>query len=84
MKAVANAYRPINCNYYDKLEAWATLRQDVDIHFLDESGKEHHAHGRIIDLFIKEKAEHLKLANGQEIRLDYLLAVNGEEVPNAC
>ncbi|MEO0894911.1 MAG: Rho-binding antiterminator [Bacteroidota bacterium] len=78
-------YIPINCNYYDKLEAWATLRQQVEIVLLDDSGKENKASGLIADLFIKDKAEYLKLKSGQEIRLDRIYSVNGEVVPgNSC
>ena len=86
MKATAKSatYIPINCNYYDKLEAWAVLRQDVVIDHWLENGEEAQLKGRIVDFFIKEKAEYMKLADGQEIRLDYLIAVNGEEVPKSC
>lgn len=84
MGTYSDAYIPINCNYYDKLEAWAILKEEVKIHFLDSDGSEKELKGRIVDFFIKEKAEFMKLADEQEIRLDHLLSVNGEAVPNAC
>ena len=49
-----------------------------------ENGEEAQVRGRMVDFFIKDKAEYLKMADGQEIRLDYLQAVNGEEVPKVC
>ncbi|MCI4668523.1 MAG: hypothetical protein MRZ79_10320 [Bacteroidia bacterium] len=84
MKNVTETYVPINCNYYDKLEAWAVLRKNVSIKRYFPDGSDGIVEGRIVDFFIREGAEYLKMADGHEIRLDYLISVNGEELPNAC
>jgi Rho-binding antiterminator len=78
------SYIPIDCNYYDKLEAWAVLRQEVEVVFLQESEKEEVLRGLIEDFFIEEGAEYMKMKDGKSLRLDRLVAVNGEAVPKSC
>ncbi len=78
------SYIPIDCNYYDKLEAWAVLRQEVEVVFLQESEKEEVLRGLIEDFFIEKGAEYMKMKDGKSLRLDRLVAVNGEAVPKSC
>ncbi|MFZ1331498.1 MAG: Rho-binding antiterminator [Flavobacteriales bacterium] len=61
-------YVPIDCNVYDTFEAAATLKKMCTITLRNGEKVE----GRIIDLFIKEKVELLKLHTGEEIRLDHV------------
>ncbi len=84
MKAMKSSYQPINCDFYDELEAWATLQQLCTIEFWDEAGATLTTQGMILDLFIEEKAEYLRLDTGVTIRLDRLLQVNGKVVPKSC
>ena len=83
-KSAPQTYQPINCNYYDELEAMATLRKVVNIEFYGESGESLSHEGQIIDFRIKEGAEYMILKDGKEIRLDDLIAVDGKPLPNAC
>lgn len=77
-------YTPISCSFYDRLEEWATLRKVCLIEYKQDSGETQTIEGRIIDFFIKEGIEYLKLKSGEEIRLDYLLTVNGLALPQSC
>jgi Rho-binding antiterminator len=77
-------YQPIDCNFYDILEANAVLRKQVEIIFLDEHKALQTVQAVIKDLYIKEKAEYMKLANEQEIRLDRLISVDGKELNGSC
>jgi Rho-binding antiterminator len=77
-------YTPIDCNFYDTLEANAVLRKVVEIEYLDDSGNELQVNSRIVDLFIKEKVEFMKLEIGLEIRLDYLKSVDGKVLSGSC
>lgn len=36
MKKVENIYQPINCNYYDYMEHYATLRKPITIRFTED------------------------------------------------
>ena len=71
-------YIPISCSYYDELEAHATLGKECEIIFTDEQGKEKVIRGIIKTFFIKDKVEFLQLENGEEIRLDKLISVDGK------
>lgn len=71
-----NKYKPISCNYYDHLEAIATLGKKVPIRYWDDREKEITIDGRIIDFQIAQEVEYLILAEGISIRLDRLISVD--------
>lgn len=77
-------YQPISCNFYDELEALATLRSLCIIEYHDKNANKHKAEGVIKDLYIRDKAEYLLLNTGFEIRLDQLISVNGKELKGYC
>ena len=70
-------YRPINCLYYDRLEAWATLEEDCTIIWMGEDKLNHQVQSKILDLVIQDKAEYLIGEKGLQIRLDLLVSING-------
>ncbi len=84
MEGSEKIYQPIDCDYYDRLEAWATMRTVCLLVFLDETGTEQTVSGRIEDLYALNKVEYLRMDNGLLIRLDHLLSVNGTPLPGAC
>lgn len=71
-----SAYQPIDCNYYDRLEAWATTRELCQIIFKDEAGNQQELSAHIEDFFIQDKVEFMKIDTGASIRLDTLISVN--------
>jgi len=77
-------YKPIDCNFYDILEANAVLKKKVEIIYLVEGEIEETIQSVIKDLYIKEKAEYMKLVNEQEIRLDRLISVDGQKLNGVC
>lgn len=77
-------YQPISCNFYDHLEAIATLRKRIIIRYLDKTGKETSTLAQIKDLYVKDKVEYMVLDNDDTIRLDHLLAVDGEKLAAYC
>lgn len=70
-----NGYTPIDCDYYDRLEAWATKRTKLLLVYLADEGKEQSLSDTIIDLFVKEHVEYLRTASGKTIRLDGLVSI---------
>ena len=78
------AYHPINCSYYDELEAYATLRKTVRIDYLTPTGEAASIDARIVNLYTLNKEEFMVLDNQQEIRLDRLRSVDGKVVPLTC
>ena len=74
-------YQAIDCNYYDELEALATLHREVPIRYRDTAGRVQNPRSVLVDFFIREKVEFLRLRNDLTIRLDDLLEVNGLSAP---
>jgi Rho-binding antiterminator len=73
-------YIPINCSYYDELEAIATLKKVVTIVYSNEQGEEVSAVTRIINLYTRSKEEFMVLENGVQFRLDRLVSADGKVV----
>jgi len=74
---MADPYQPINCNFYDRLEALATLRKTIDLSYLDEEGVEQQQEGVLIqDLQTKEGVEYGYFSSGLVLRLDRILKVS--------
>ena len=73
-----SAYIPINCSYYDELEAIATLRNIVAIAYQLPDGTSQTVSTRIVDLFARDKEEFMVLENETTIRLDAILSVDGK------
>ncbi|WP_291910583.1 hypothetical protein [Chitinophaga sp. CB10] len=84
MSASPQPYRPIDCNYYDRLEAWATLHIDCKIDYYDDNGQPQELTAVIEDLYVYEKVEYMRMSTGNVIRLDRLIAVNDIPVPGSC
>lgn len=84
-------YIPIDCSFYDNLEAFATTRQAVEINYLDENyEKIIHQKIKIKDLETKNGEEFMScevIENGEltnekiKIRLDRLLDIDGIKIP---
>lgn len=77
----AKDYTPIDCNYYDRLEAWATTKTVSLIVYRDEAGEQKSLSAKIVDVYTQNKVEYLKTDAGKEIRLDALISVNDVPVP---
>lgn len=75
------AYKPIDCNYYDRLEAWATLKTVCLIVFNDDTGDQQQLSARIADVYTQDKIEYLKTDTGLVLRLDALVSVNDILLP---
>ena len=78
-------YKPIDCSFYDVLEANATQKRYVRIQYFTPIREFQTVDAVIKDLYIKmdqgHKAEYMVLNTGQEIRLDHLVSVDGKLVP---
>ena len=79
------AYKPISCSFYDELEARATIGQVCTLTYRTEPDTPPSTtQGIIRDLYIRDKVEYLRLADGFELRLDALVAVDDKELRNYC
>jgi len=80
-----STYTPINCSFYDELEALATKHQSCTLVYRIEPDTPPITYqGTIKDLYIRDKMEYLQLTDGFELRLDALLSVDNKEMRNYC
>lgn len=71
-------YTPINCSLYDYLEAWAVKQALCEVVYFDNTKNQEATFSKTIaDLYIKDKVEYVKWADGSSLRLDQLVEVNG-------
>jgi Rho-binding antiterminator len=77
---VMDKYTLVNCDFYDRLEAWATLRQICQIIYRNTNSEKIQVQSRIVDVYAAKGADFLKLEDGVEIRLDKIISVNGEKI----
>ncbi|MEM9885109.1 MAG: hypothetical protein AAF849_04390 [Bacteroidota bacterium] len=79
-----STYKAISCDFYDILEASATLKKECIINFFNANGEEQQLVSRIINLFTKDKEEFMELEHRELIRLDRIISVDGVLLPTAC
>ena len=77
------SYKPINCSFYDILEAAATNKELCKIVIRLSEG-ELAIKDFIRTFIVKDKVEYLILKSGIEVRLDAISSVNGNSVGSFC
>ncbi|MGO4329687.1 hypothetical protein AB4Z48_06135 [Cupriavidus sp. 2TAF22] len=78
MTSTAAPYRPISCEFHDRLEDLATVRKPVQIHYRDADGTPQQRTATITDVYGRGGVEYLTLKTGETLRLDQLVKVDGE------
>jgi len=76
-------YVPINCDFYDELEALATIGKRVKLSYMENSARIETS-GIIRNLFTKDSVEYMTLDNGISFRLDKLVEIDGKIPPDVC
>ena len=74
-------YVPIDCTFYDRLEAAATQRRRVALQYFNDLRQLCLESGVIDTLFIRDTVEFLRLKSGEEIRLDHLIRLDDTPAP---
>lgn len=70
-------YTPVTCDYHDVLEALATTRKVVSLIYRMEDGTERTSRSRIVDVYSRDGFDFLTLEDGEIVRLDRLVNVDG-------
>ena len=73
-------YRPIDCGFYDRIEAAAVRGRPCTLVLLGPDGAQT-IQARIADVFSRDQAEFVRLADGTEARLDRVLSLDGVPRP---
>lgn len=74
-------YVPIDCDFYDRLEAAAVQRRSVEVCFQPPGEAEKRILARVMTLETRQREEWLVLDNGQRLRLDWLTRFDGHVRP---
>jgi Rho-binding antiterminator len=72
------AHKPINFDFYDELEAAASLNQSCEITYRDDSGEEQYVISPINDIYTEHGVEYVRLDNKLIVRLEQITSVNGK------
>ncbi|MFK7981948.1 MAG: hypothetical protein AB8G86_18355 [Saprospiraceae bacterium] len=81
---MSQKYQPINCHFYDELELLAIRQKRCLIVYFDEAKNQLEKSAVIIDFKIIAAAEFMLLKDGDKIRLDRLIAVDGKVLEGFC
>lgn len=70
-------YRPIDCGLHDELQLRVMRGRVVEATWTAPDGTPRSRTGRLLDVFSRDGAEYLRLADGTDVRLDRLVSVDG-------
>lgn len=79
---MSTTYKPINCNFHELLLAKATLQELCEIKYTSKT-KASIVNSIIIDVYTKKSEEFLTLDSGEIIRLDKIISINNEPLPES-
>ena len=74
-------YQPIDCGFYDELEAAATQKKRVALQYFNDLRQLCMESGVIDTFFIRDKVEFMQLKSGEEIRLDHIIRLDDKPAP---
>lgn len=77
-------YSPINCSFYDQLENAIVIKEKVLLEYLNENQSIEKYEGILLDIYSRDKAEFVKLADGCSVRLDFIYKLNDIENIGSC
>ena len=80
---IPEKYIPIDCNFYDRIEAAIVLGKTVRLEYRDDSGEAVVAETRLQDTLAKDGEEFLILPSGEQVRMDRILSLDGVPVPGS-
>lgn len=79
-----NAYRPIDCSYYDYLEFFATTKKQIPVKFKTPKNQTVTLQTQILNLITQNGEEFMQLASGDYVRLDHIIEIDGIKLHGFC
>jgi Rho-binding antiterminator len=79
-----NNYKPIDCDLYDELVLLIMRKQRIQICIQNENGLEEEMDTVLKDIYSKEGEEFVLLENGNNLRLDKLVKIDGKDFEGYC
>ena len=77
-------YIPIDCNFYDRIEAAIVQRKTVQLEYRNAEGHNALAETKLQDTQTRAWWLIVILPSGERIRMDHILSLDGAPVPKSC
>ncbi|NJB85844.1 transcriptional antiterminator Rof (Rho-off) [Lewinella marina] len=77
-------YQPIDCSFYDRLEAAITTREPIELIYRMGDGKVNAMTCRLEDTKTDQTEEYLKLEGEHWLRLDRIVSLDGVLITRGC
>jgi Rho-binding antiterminator len=74
-------YQPIDCGFYDVLEAAATRKQQVYLQYFNDLRQLCQGSTILKTFFVRDHVEYAQLASGEEVRLDHIIRLDDTAAP---
>lgn len=74
-------YQPIDCGFYDELEAIATRKKQVYLQYFNDLRQLCQGTAVFKTFFVRDHVEYAQLASGEEVRLDHIIRVDDLAAP---
>ena len=77
-------YTPIDCSFYDRIEAAIVLRKTVRLEYWEQAEVKAIVETKLKDTLTKNSEEFIILPSGNQIRMDRIISLDGEPLTKSC
>ncbi len=77
-------YKPTSRDFYEELEVLVMQKKQCRIAYQAPNGAVNTLNDRVYRLYKREDEEYLVLEKGLEIRLDYIISIDGMQLSHFC
>jgi Rho-binding antiterminator len=81
MKELKDKYDPVEPSFYQKIEEYRTNKKYLGIHYFTEIHEYISTTAIIKDIFWREETQYILLTTGEEVRLDWIVRLDGKPAP---
>ncbi len=80
----SNNYIPISCSFYDRIEEAIVLRKQVSLIYQLATGTEMLVETILKDTQTSSEGEFVLLMDGEKIRMDRIISLDGNTLQESC
>ena len=81
MKDIKEKYQPIDHSFYHEIEQYRDKRKYIGIHYFNELHEYISTTAIIKEIFNLNEADYMLLTTGEEVRLDWIVRLDGKSAP---
>jgi hypothetical protein len=79
--SISSTYMPVDPDFYDVIEDQKNQGMEIKIFFFSDNSELDSTTGKIEMIIHENRSEFLKLDNGDKVRLDRIITINGKPGP---